>query len=118
MATLYITEYGSYTNLPGSGLQVPDEGSRLADQQVTYTGTAGVSAALNSGTKLVRLATDTNICSVLFGYGTVGTPPTPAAQITNQRLPANLVEYKGVPTNGTGSGNNQIQVKISAITNT
>jgi hypothetical protein len=94
MAVLYITEYA-----------------------LTFSANT-VSAALNPGTKYVRLHTD-SICSILFGFGTVGAPPAPVAVAnTSQRFAANQTEYKGCPTNGNGSGNAQVQVKIAVITST
>ena len=118
MAVFYITEYTAMAQLPGSAAQMPDEGSRLAEQVVSI-GAAAQSVALNSGTKFVRCSADA-ICSVLFGFGTVGTPPNPQAAVTtsSQRFAANQTEFKGVPTNGNGSGNNLIQVKIAVIANT
>jgi|SRR5882724_11377485 len=118
MAILYITEYAQLTQLAGDAGQMPDENSKLAEQIVTFTGGVTPSAALNPGTKYVRLHTD-SIASILFGFGSVGAPPAPVA-VTNssQRFAANQTEYKGVPTNGNGSGAAQVQVKISAIIST
>ena len=115
---LYITEYAQLTQLVGDAGQMPDENTKLAEQCITVPST---SAALNPGTKYVRLHTDggaaTGVC-IEIGFGTVGTPPVPVAVIGNgtvgsQRFAANQTEYKGVPTNGNGSGNAQIQVKIA-----
>jgi len=115
---LYITEYAQLTQLAGDAGQMPDENSKLAEQKsVDFSAGAQVTAALNPGTKYVRIHTD-SICSILFGYGTVGTPPAPVATTASQRFAASQTEYKGVPTNGNGSGNNQVQVKISVILNT
>lgn len=117
MAILYIAEYGALTQLPGDAGQMPDENTLMAEQIVTFTGGVTLSNALNPGTKYVRLHTD-SICSIKVGFGTVGVPPTPAATTGNQRYAANQTEFKGVPTNGNGSGNAQIQTKISVIINT
>ncbi|HMH95644.1 MAG TPA: hypothetical protein VK577_03575 [Bradyrhizobium sp.] len=114
----YIAEYAQLTQLAGDAGQMPDENSKLAEQKTgDISGGHQITAALNPGTKYVRIHTD-GVCSVLFGFGTVGTPPAPAAAATNQRFAANQTEFKGVPTNGNGSGNNQVQVKIDFITNT
>jgi hypothetical protein len=117
MATLYIAEYGALANLPSGGAQIPDEATLLAEQTIGISGVSAQSAVLNPGTKFVRLICDA-VCSVKFGYGTAGTPPTPVATTANQRFAAGETEYKGVPTNGNGSGPAQTQVKIAVIANT
>src|SRR6266478_4245320 len=117
---LYITGYAQLTQLAGDAGQMPDENTKTEEQTVAINanpGAATVSAVLDPGTKYVRLNVDTGgpaVC-VLFGFGTVGVPPTPAALVTSQRLAQNQTEFKGVPNNGNGSGNNRIQIKISAI---
>lgn len=118
MAFLYITGYTQLTQLSGDAGQMPDENTKT-EEQVVAIGAAAQSVALNSGTKYVRLHTDA-VASILVGYGTVGAAPNPQAtvSVTNQRFAANQTEYKGVPTNGNGSGNNLVQVKIACITNT
>lgn len=118
MTTLYLTGYGALTQLAGDAGQMPDENSKTEEQAIAI-GAAAQSLALNPATKFVRLNVD-NACSILFGYGTVGAPPNPIAtvSVTNQRFSAQQTEFKGVPTNGNGSGNAQIQVKIGVITNT
>jgi hypothetical protein len=117
MATLYIAEYGALTQLVGDAGQMPDENTLLAEQTVAI-GAAAQSVALQTGTRFVRLHSDA-ICSIKVGYGSVGSPPSPISTVTttNQRFAASQTEYKGVPTNGNGSGNAQIQVKIGVITN-
>src|SRR6266481_1541869 len=116
MAILYITEYAALTQLAGDAVQMPDENSKMAEQVVVIQATPQLtSAALNPGTKYVRLNVDSQ-ANILFGFGTVGAPPAPVALAnSSQRFAANQTEYKGVPTNGNGSGNNQVQVKISVI---
>lgn len=116
MATLYITEYAALTQLVGDAGQMPDENSKLAEQTVGIGAGSAQSALLNSGTKYVRLHCDV-VCSINFGFGTVAAPPNPTATATNQRLAANQTQFHGVPTNGNGSGNNLVQVKIATITN-
>jgi hypothetical protein len=118
MAILYIAGYAQLTQLVGDAGQMPDENTKTEEQTVAI-GAAAQSVALNPGTKYVRLHTDA-VASILVGFGTVGSPPNPqgSVSITNQRFAANQTEFKGVPTNGNGSGNAQIQVKIACITNT
>jgi len=114
---LYITGYNKLTQIPGDAGQMPDE-STLTEKQVIAIGASSIpSAALDPGTRFVRLHTDGGSpACIVFGFGTVGAPPAPVAIAgTDQRFAANQTEYKGVPTNGTGSGNAQTQVKIAAI---
>ena len=120
MGILYITEYGALTQLVGDAGQMPDENTLMAEQAITF-GVNTVSAALNTGTRYVRLHVDgTSPAAIKFGYGSVTTPPTPvAANGTQQRFAANQTEYKGVPTNGSkATDGSLIQVKIAAITAT
>jgi hypothetical protein len=114
MSIMYITGYAMLTQLAGDAGQMPDENSLTEEQFITFS-TAAASAALNPGTKYVRINVD-GLANIKFGFGTVGTPPAPVAVASqSQRFAVNQTEYKGVPTNGNGSGNNQVQVKISAI---
>lgn len=92
MASLYVAEYNG-TN-EGSPNTPP-----IAEQVVTYTGTAAASTAFNARTTLIRVHTDA-ICSIAFGKA-------PVAVVTNARLVAGQTEYFAV-----GAGD-----KISAITN-
>jgi len=114
---IYVTEYAQLTQLSGDAGQMPDENSKIAEQKShDFACGAQVTSARNPGTKYVRIHAD-SACSILFGYGTVGTPPAPVATTSNQRFAAAQTEYKGVPTNGNGSGNNRVQVIISVILN-
>ena len=120
----YITEYGALTQLVGDAGQMPDESTRLAEQCLTVPAT---SAALNTGTRFVRLHLDSGAASganIEFGFGSVTTPPTPTAVVGNgsvgsQRFAANQTEYKGVPTNGSRAADGSlIQVKIAIAAST
>ena len=117
MAVLYITGYAQLTQLVGDAGQMPDENTKTEEQTVAIGAGSVQSATLASGTKYVRLHCDA-VCSILVGYGTVGSPPNPTALTTSQRFAANQTEFKGVPNNGNGSGNNLVQVKIAVIQNT
>lgn len=89
MATLYITEYATALVVFGGNLcQVALE-PPLAEQTVAIGGSSTSSAAFNANTTLVRLSTDA-ICSLLFGTA-------PTALATSGRLPADNIEYHGVP---------------------
>lgn len=124
MSVLYITEYAALTQLPGDAGQMPDENSLTAEQTMAITAGSTTSLALNPGTKYVRLNVDsTAAAAIKFGYGSVGTPPTPTAVVAtgtigSKRFAPNQTEFSGVPTNGNGSGNNQVQVKIAVIATT
>jgi hypothetical protein len=115
MAILYIAEYGALTQLPGDAGQMPDENTLMAEQVVVIGAGSLASAALNPGTKYVRLNVD-SLANIKFGFGTAGSPPAPVA-IANvsQRFAINQTEFKGVPTNGNGSGAKQVQVIIAVI---
>lgn len=102
MATLYITEYQGTGLQPNQSIQSPME-PPLATQALTYTGTAGVSAAFSAKTQLVRITSEA-VCSYLFS--SAGT----AATTSSPRLAAGVSEYHAVPL---GQG-----FKVSAITNT
>ena len=118
MGILYIKEYAALTQLAGDAGQMPDENSLMAEQVVTFS-TNQVSAALNPGTRFVRLHNDgTSPCCIKFGFGSVTTPPSPlAVNGGTERFAANQTEYKGVPTNGGRAADGSlIVVKIAAIT--
>lgn len=92
MSTAYIAEFAQLMPSPvGAQGQIAMQ-PPLAEQVVTFTGTAGLSAAFNAQTRVVRIHVD-GIASILFG-----TAPTAVAQ-TNARLAANQTEYFGVPVN-------------------
>lgn len=115
MTIMYITGYAQLTQLAGDAGQMPDENTLTEEQFITF-GASVASAVLNPATKYVRINVD-SVANIKFGFGTAGTPPAPTAVAgQSQRFAASQTEYKGVPTNGNGSGNNQVQVKIAAIT--
>lgn len=115
MPIMYITGYAQLTQLAGDAGQMPDENTLTEEQAITFAASVA-SAVLSPATKYVRINVD-GLANIKFGFGTAGTPPTPVAIASvSQRFAANQTEYKGVPTNGNGSGNNQVQVKIAAIT--
>jgi hypothetical protein len=97
MSNMYITEYGS----PAGRAQIAQEPA-IAVQKVSFTGTPGTSAAFNAATAFIRIHVD-GIASIKFGTA-------PTAATTDPRLPADAVEYFGVPPAGS--------FKVSAITNT
>jgi hypothetical protein len=103
MSTLYITEYAGLTDLPvGKQGPVPLE-PPLAEQNISFTGTAGTSAAFNASTRVIRVTVD-GIASVLVSAAGA------AATTASGRMAVGVVEYRGVPM---WQG-----YKISAITNT
>jgi len=96
---MYVTEFADSGPL-GAGIgQEPIN----ADQAITFTATAGQSAAFKNNTKLVRITVD-GIASVLFG-----TNPTAVAN-TNRRMGAGQIEYFTVPPGQA--------YKVSAVTTT
>lgn len=98
---MYISEYSDVGRLGGV---IPVGAEPGTDQTpVTFTATAGVSAAFKNNTTMVRVHVD-GIASILFG-----TNPTAVAN-TNKRLAASQTEYFTVPL---GQG-----FKISAVTST
>lgn len=99
MSTMYISEYSS----PGGAHTQIAQEPAIAVQKITFTGTAGTSAAFNDATTFVRVHVD-GIASLKFSKA--GT----AAAVTDPRSPADTIEYYGVPPAG--------QFKVSAITNT
>ena len=90
MATFYIAEFAAVA-VPNAGMgaaPIVDEQSLLAEQTVTVS-TEQDSSALNAGTRIVRLVSDT-ACHYKFAA-------SPTATTSLQYLPANVIEYKGVP---------------------
>lgn len=101
MATMYISEYADAGRLQGI---IPVGAEPCVDQApVTYTATAGQSAAFKNTTQMVRIHVD-GIASILFG-----TNPTAVAN-TNKRMTAGQTEYFTVP--------NGKSYKVSAVTST
>lgn len=103
MSTMYVCEYAQ-AGYTGQGV-VPIAMETGTDQApVTFTGTAGQSAAFKPNTTLVRIHVD-GIASILFGAN-----PTAVAN-TNKRMAASTTEYFFV---------NQLSgaTKVSAVTST
>lgn len=89
MASLYVTEYA----VPGNshGLVPVAYGAPITTQKITFTGTAGTSAAFNASTTLIRVSNDaTGPASILISNA--GT----AATVGDARLFTNAVEYFAV----------------------
>lgn len=100
MSTLTIVE--------GQGIGKQQSGSQQAMmlpfitiQRVTFTGTAGYSAALNRNTTLVRIYTDANASMI------VGASSASVGSLTGVPLVASTVEYFSVAA---GSAVNYISV--------
>ena len=100
MATLFINEYASLPAMTGGQAMIANE-PVVATQAVTYTGTAGKSAAFNSQTQYIGI-TSSGIFSYRVGDTTV------AATTNDFRVPADNILYMAVPKQGF----------ISAIVNT
>jgi len=103
MANLYITEFQGVGKQSTSDQQAALQPA-ITQQKVSFTGTAGVSAALNANTTLVRVTVD-GIASIRFSALS-----TDLATVSYPRMAADTVEYFAVPPS---SG-----LFISAITNT
>jgi hypothetical protein len=90
MSIAYVTEFVGLVPSPGGppgiAMQPP-----VAEQAITFTTTAGTSAAFNAKTTVVRIAVD-GIANVLFS-----TAGTAAVLATNMRMSAGQSEYFGVP---------------------
>lgn len=97
MASLYVTEFSNRLSASGVPTMPP-----IAQQKVTFTGTAGVSAAFNVATRTIRVQAD-GICSVRVFSGA-----TSNATVSDMRLTAGQTEWFAVAPGA----------KISAITNT
>lgn len=100
MATLYITEYAAPGRSGGLFPLAMEPANTI--QTVSYTGTAGQSAAFKTNTTFVRIHTD-GICSILFGTN-------PTATTSHSRMVAGQTEYFAVPSN--------LSYKVSAVVNT
>lgn len=101
MSILYVTEFADVGRYGGvvQMASIPP----TASQNVSFTATAGQSAAFQNNTKYVRIAVD-GIANIAFG-----TNPTAVAG-QNARLSAGAVEYYDV-SNVLGQG-----YKVSAVT--
>jgi hypothetical protein len=86
MAKLYIKEYSGVRQVEGGLAQIGEEPG-TAQTPVTFT-SAAASAAFASGTKMIRIISDTN-CHLAFGTG-------PIATANDMLVIANTVEYFGV----------------------
>ena|SRR6266851_6432303 len=88
MSTLYISEFSRLiADATGKEVAAPDFNYLIAEQRVTISGTHAESAALNSMTRFVLIATDV-VCSIAYG-------PAPAAVNTAHRLAANESRFYG-----------------------
>lgn len=94
---MYVTEYAD----PSISATFPYEPA-ITDQKITFTGTAGTSAAFAVNTALVRVQVD-GIASVVFGTA-------PTATTANRRMTAGQTEYFRVLAGQS--------YKVSAITTT
>jgi hypothetical protein len=103
MAKIYITEYQTAeVSVGGQVLQIALE-PPVAEQVLDFTAGVQVSAAFNMGTSLIRVNVDAIASILISAAGTNATT-------TNQRWPADTVEYKGIQA---GKGH-----KLSVISNT
>ena len=105
MASLYITEYASQAKGQSGDWVNAGEDPPIAEQKITFTGTAGQSANLNAKTRFVRIHVD-GIAAVLSGAN-------PTATVASRRMVAGQTEYFGVNPVSVAAG-----LKYSAITNT
>lgn len=101
MATLYINEYESLPMTPSGAPPVAQEPVTVT-QTVSYTGTAGQSAAFDAKTKYICI-TSSGIFSYRVGYTNSVTATT-----SDFRVPADQIIFMAVPKSG----------YISAIVNT
>jgi hypothetical protein len=108
MARMFISEYEKMTEVTGGFRQAVGEEPSIAEQVVTFTATAGVSAAFNVKTKFVRIELD-GIGNVLFGIA-----PGGIVAGTCKRLTAGQTEYFGVNIKDFAPGT----MKAAAITDT
>lgn len=89
MANLYVSEYA----VPGysHGPLPVAYGAPITTQKISFTGTAGTSAAFNTNTTLIRVSNDaTGPASILISA--TGT----AATVGDARMFTNAVEYFAV----------------------
>lgn len=93
MAIMYITELSKMGGIvePGLLVQVPHAEDIVTTQAVSFTGTAGDSAAFNAATKFIRVVVDTNANIKMSATAVADTDP---------KLPAHVVEYYGVAAAG------------------
>lgn len=104
MSLMYISEYADVGRFNGI---IPVGAEPCTDQTpVTFTGTAGLSAAFRNDTRYVRVHVD-GIASIKFG-----TAPTAVAN-TNKRMTAGQTEYFYLAPGAVGTS-----FKISAVTST
>lgn len=89
MAKAYISEYVDLPVFIGQGIMAAVEPA-VATQAVSFTGTAGASAAFNAKTKFIRVHVDA-AASFKFGTG------TPVALVSDPRLAASSTEFFGIP---------------------
>lgn len=105
MAVVYITEFEKLAREDFGGptgvVQTPLEPA-LANQTVAITASSVQSAQLNPQTRVIRIHTDA-ICHIDVGKD-------PNASTTKRRLPANAIEFIGIPPN--------TAFKIAVITGT
>ena len=88
MSNLSVTEYDN-TTLDARGDTMPvATNPGVAIQNITFTATAGASAAFNRSTKLIRVISDAD-CRIVFGTA-------PTAVTTDMLLKAGSAEYFGV----------------------
>jgi hypothetical protein len=100
MAKLFIAEYANFAGAPNHLIQAPLEPPQ-AEQVIDFTSGPAVSNVFSQYTRLIRLVCDTP-CSVSIGVN-------PTANADSGRMPADTVEFRGIPE---GSA-----FKISAISN-
>lgn len=90
MSAMYITEYSRIAgDADGHRIQAGKHDSYDVDQKVSFTGTAGVSAAFNDNTHFIRVVCDG------AGYLAFGSAPT-AVTTTGTPVQANTPEFFGV----------------------
>ena len=108
MARMFISEYEKMTEVSGGFRQAVGEEPSIAEQVVTFTATAGVSAAFNPKTKFVRIEVD-GIANLLFALD-----PSTIVAGTKKRLTAGQTEYFGLNVKDFTPGT----LKVAAITDT
>ena len=88
MATLFISEFSSQARDGSSSVLPCAQLPAIVEQTVAIGGASAQSAALQPGTRFVRLSAD-SVCSVLVGSN-------PTALLTSMRLSAGAAEYFAV----------------------
>jgi hypothetical protein len=91
MGIAYVTEFAEMAIGPAGRVGQIVQQPPVASQVVSFTGTAGTSAAFNAKTRIVRVNVD-SISSILFS-----TAGTAAVANTDARMAAGQTEYFGVP---------------------